>query len=229
MAAAKEKQLTMEEEKKEQVREGEEEVEVDTMELLTLDEVEADEAGEEIVQMRPESNGEIPAGELQGLVTLEKTVEEVEEKVEARPSIEDGQSVDSAPQTSDTLDEASGDVKEKLDQVEPTSRPATVVSKRRKEIVGPEAKRSRSKSPSVPADFKLPPFRANHPLGQEFVVPKSGYFCNICRVFYLSESSAKDVHCSSQAHYNNLQTHYHKLQQKLSRSSTPNSQDGVSD
>ncbi|XP_060922609.1 uncharacterized protein LOC132996282 [Limanda limanda] len=237
MAAAKEKQLAAEverrtrenEERKEQVREREEEEGVDTEGLITLDEVEGDEAGEEVSQMRPESNGEVPAGELQGLVTLEKTVEEVEEKVEARPPIKDVQTVDSATQTSDTLDEASDDVKEKLDQVEPTSRPATAVSKRKKEIVGPEAKRSRSQSPSVPVDFNLPPFKANQPLGQEFVVPKSGYFCNICRVFYLSESSAKDVHCSSQAHYNNLQKHLHKLQQKLSRSSTPNPQDQVSD
>ncbi|XP_060922607.1 uncharacterized protein LOC132996280 [Limanda limanda] len=104
-----------------------------------------------------------------------------------------------------------------------------VVSKRKKEIVGPEAKRSRSQSPSVPADFKLPPFRANQPLGQEFVVPKSGYFCNICRFFYLSESSAKDVHCSSQAHYNNLQAYYQKRQQNQSGSSTPNSQGFISD
>ena len=98
MAAAKEKQLTTEEGRKEKVREQEEEVEVDTKELVTLDEVEANKAGEEKEQMRPESNGEIPAGELQGLVTLDQIVEEVDEKVEARPPIKDGQSVDSAPQ-----------------------------------------------------------------------------------------------------------------------------------
>ncbi|XP_034424644.1 zinc finger protein 638-like isoform X3 [Hippoglossus hippoglossus] len=374
MAAAKEKQLTMKEERR--TREKEEEEEVDTKELVTLDEVGADEAGEEVALQGGESDAETTAGELGGLVTLDEIVEEDEEEegkgeqrlLEPRPPSKDEESLDSLnPKYLVTLDEAGEDEEEKVDEAEETSTSAKrkydddteenvnfvtvdevgeveeeeeeehkaprtrgrakkrtrktpvrksargrkvdereeqesgscvppptsleasssldkdpsalstdgqqeiqkeeeeganppdieaasagedlqpesleaeeekegwssadvkVVSKRKKEIVGPEAKRSRSQSPSVPADFELPPFRANQPLGQEFVVPKSGYFCNICRVFYLSESSAKDVHCSSQAHYNNLQAHYRKLQQNLSGSSTPNSQGFISD
>uniref|UniRef100_A0A3Q1F2X0 Matrin-type domain-containing protein n=1 Tax=Acanthochromis polyacanthus TaxID=80966 RepID=A0A3Q1F2X0_9TELE len=41
--------------------------------------------------------------------------------------------------------------------------------------------------------------------GVEFVVPKSGFFCELCSVFYLNEISAKETHCSSQRHYDNLQ------------------------
>lgn len=43
---------------------------------------------------------------------------------------------------------------------------SVVVSKRKKELVGPEAKRSRSQSPCVAADFKLPPFNPSSPLGE---------------------------------------------------------------
>ncbi|XP_034532275.1 uncharacterized protein LOC117807219 [Notolabrus celidotus] len=85
-----------------------------------------------------------------------------------------------------------------------------VVSKQRRELDASEAKRSRSQSPSVPDD--LPEFKPNNPLGKDFVVP--GFFCNICSVFYRSESIAKEVHCSSQAHYDKLKKHYQKLREE---------------
>ncbi|KAM9836620.1 uncharacterized protein ACBR49_019064 [Aulostomus maculatus] len=95
--------------------------------------------------------------------------------------------------------------------------------KRRSEPVGPEAKRSRSQSPCVAATFELPAFRPDNPLGQAFVVPKSGFFCNLCSVFYLNESTAKEVHCSSQRHYDNLKKYYQKLQQQQGGPSTQGS------
>ncbi|KAG7496101.1 zinc finger protein 638-like [Solea senegalensis] len=103
------------------------------------------------------------------------------------------------------------------------------VSKRRRELVGPEAKRSRSQSPCVPIDVKLPPFNPDDSYGREFVIPKLGYFCNLCRVFYVNESDTRDVHCSSRTHYDNLQNHLQELQNKPSRSSAQNSQGSISE
>ncbi|XP_063325592.1 uncharacterized protein LOC134624525 [Pelmatolapia mariae] len=104
-----------------------------------------------------------------------------------------------------------------------------VVGKRRRELVGPEAKRSRSQSPCVVADFRLPQFNPNNPLGQEFVIPKSGFFCNICSVFYLNEKTAKELHCCSKKHYDNLQKYYEKRRQRASKTSSQTSPGSVSD
>ncbi|XP_073330918.1 uncharacterized protein [Pagrus major] len=348
---------------KERGRENEEKVEVDTKDLVTLDEVGADEAGEERPPESREREREFWEGELQTFVTLDEFVEEEEEDVkveqttlETRPLLQEDESVDSFnPENLVTLDEAGGDEEEKPDeeQAEKTSTsakrkhdddteesmnfvtvdevgeeeeeekemvttrtsgqaknrtrqtparksnggkkvsekdrskekeptdvllttsldayssldPSTLssdvqkkevekeaagqadidaasagrelqleppenqtleecveegwsradikaVSKRRRVLVGPETKRSRSQSPCVSADFKLPAIKPNNPCGQEFVVPKSGFFCNLCSVFYLNESTAKDAHCSSRRHYDNLKKHYQKLEQE---------------
>ncbi|XP_041635455.1 uncharacterized protein LOC121504596 isoform X2 [Cheilinus undulatus] len=85
-----------------------------------------------------------------------------------------------------------------------------VVGKQRREVVGPESKRSRTQSPSVPADFKLPELKPDDPLGTEFVVP--AYFCNLCSVFY--QNNAEEPHCNSQTHLDNVEKHYRELEQK---------------
>uniref|UniRef100_A0A3B3CX94 Matrin-type domain-containing protein n=1 Tax=Oryzias melastigma TaxID=30732 RepID=A0A3B3CX94_ORYME len=119
------------------------------------------------------------------------------------------------------------------------------------DLIGPESKRARSESPTVSNKFLLPPYNPKSPIGQEHVVPKSGFFCNICSIFYLTEKAAKEVHCSSQRHYENLQVgqnakysttkdeylmfmhffphqnHYKKLQWKSSR--TQSSHGSLSD
>ncbi|KAJ8402781.1 hypothetical protein AAFF_G00364530 [Aldrovandia affinis] len=49
------------------------------------------------------------------------------------------------------------------------------------------------------------------PLGVEFVVPRSGYFCKLCGLFYASEETAKIAHCRSTVHYKNLQKYLSQL------------------
>ncbi|KAG9341869.1 hypothetical protein JZ751_018593 [Albula glossodonta] len=49
------------------------------------------------------------------------------------------------------------------------------------------------------------------PLGVEFVVPRSGFFCKLCGLFYASEETAKTSHCRSMVHYKNLQRYLSQL------------------
>ncbi|XP_029600410.1 zinc finger protein 638 [Salmo trutta] len=90
---------------------------------------------------------------------------------------------------------------------------------RREEEEEPELKRCRSESPLI-TDFKLPPFTPNNPIGQDFVVPKTGFFCKLCSRFYGSEHTAKKTHCSSLQHYQNMQKYYLKHQKQQAGSSS---------
>ncbi|KAI1887003.1 hypothetical protein AGOR_G00201570 [Albula goreensis] len=49
------------------------------------------------------------------------------------------------------------------------------------------------------------------PLGVEFVVPRSGFYCKLCGLFYTSEEKAKTTHCRSTVHYRNLQKYLSQL------------------
>ncbi|KAM9324588.1 RNA-binding protein 20 [Gastrophryne carolinensis] len=51
----------------------------------------------------------------------------------------------------------------------------------------------------------------NIPLGMEFVVPRTGFYCKLCGLFYTSEESAKTSHCKSRVHYRNLQSYLSRL------------------
>ncbi|XP_062845916.1 RNA-binding protein 20 [Trichomycterus rosablanca] len=49
------------------------------------------------------------------------------------------------------------------------------------------------------------------PLGVEFIVPSTGFFCKLCSLFYTSEATAKSAHCRSTVHYRNLQKYLSQL------------------
>ncbi|XP_056265362.1 RNA-binding protein 20 isoform X2 [Pseudoliparis swirei] len=55
------------------------------------------------------------------------------------------------------------------------------------------------------------------PLGVEFVVPRTGFYCKLCGLFYNSEETAKTIHCRSTVHYRNLQKYLsHLAEESLS-------------
>ncbi|KAJ8789517.1 hypothetical protein J1605_022044, partial [Eschrichtius robustus] len=47
--------------------------------------------------------------------------------------------------------------------------------------------------------------------GVEFVVPRTGFYCKLCGLFYTSEEMAKMSHCRSAVHYRNLQKYLSQL------------------
>ncbi|XP_055768538.1 zinc finger protein 638 [Salvelinus fontinalis] len=94
---------------------------------------------------------------------------------------------------------------------------------RREEEEEPDLKRCRSESPLI-TDFKLPPFSPHNPIGQDFVVPKTGFFCKLCSLFYGSEDRAKKTHCSTLQHYQNMQKYYLKRQKQQAGSSSHGSE-----
>ncbi|XP_067437983.1 RNA-binding protein 20 isoform X2 [Thunnus thynnus] len=49
------------------------------------------------------------------------------------------------------------------------------------------------------------------PLGVEFIVPRTGFYCKLCGLFYTSEETAKTTHCRSTVHYRNLQKYLSQL------------------
>ncbi|XP_044150549.1 zinc finger protein 638 isoform X2 [Bufo gargarizans] len=57
---------------------------------------------------------------------------------------------------------------------------------------------------------KLAPFNSNTPVGLEFLVPKTGYFCELCSLFYMDNLS-KLKHCRSLRHYQAVEKHLAKL------------------
>ncbi|XP_040275298.1 zinc finger protein 638 isoform X3 [Bufo bufo] len=57
---------------------------------------------------------------------------------------------------------------------------------------------------------KLAPFNSNTPVGLEFLVSKTGYFCELCSLFYMDNSS-KLKHCKSLRHYQAVEKHLAKL------------------
>uniref|UniRef100_A0A3Q3K014 Matrin-type domain-containing protein n=1 Tax=Monopterus albus TaxID=43700 RepID=A0A3Q3K014_MONAL len=43
------------------------------------------------------------------------------------------------------------------------------------------------------------------PIGMEFLVPKTGFFCKACNRFYSGTNEAEINHCRTEKHYMNLQ------------------------
>ncbi|KAJ6659226.1 hypothetical protein lerEdw1_019272 [Lerista edwardsae] len=64
---------------------------------------------------------------------------------------------------------------------------------------------------AVPDEHRIGPYQPNVPVGVTYVVPRTGFYCKLCSLFYTNEDAAKKVHCSSLAHYQKLKKHIDKM------------------
>uniref|UniRef100_A0A1A8DYW7 Matrin-type domain-containing protein n=1 Tax=Nothobranchius kadleci TaxID=1051664 RepID=A0A1A8DYW7_NOTKA len=64
---------------------------------------------------------------------------------------------------------------------------------------------------SVKSDQHLPPYDANNPVGLEYLVPKTGFFCKVCSRFFSGGKVAEISHCRTLKHYENLQNFLLKM------------------
>ncbi|KAM9315208.1 uncharacterized protein KZ484_024899 isoform 2-T2 [Pholidichthys leucotaenia] len=54
-------------------------------------------------------------------------------------------------------------------------------------------------------EHSLPPFDPNNPVGLEFLVPKTGFFCKVCNRFFTGAKEAMTAHSKTRNHYDNTQ------------------------
>ncbi|KAL8172993.1 UNVERIFIED_CONTAM: hypothetical protein K2H54_036351 [Gekko kuhli] len=64
---------------------------------------------------------------------------------------------------------------------------------------------------AVPDEYRIGPYQPNVPVGVNFVMPRSGYYCRLCSLFYTNEETAKKTHCSSLSHYQKLKKQMEKM------------------
>ncbi|XP_041435284.1 zinc finger protein 638 isoform X2 [Xenopus laevis] len=53
---------------------------------------------------------------------------------------------------------------------------------------------------------KLAPYNPSVPIGIEFLIPQTGFFCELCSLFYINEAT-KIKHCKSLRHYQSVERH----------------------
>ncbi|MGH0117915.1 UNVERIFIED_CONTAM: hypothetical protein FKN15_074382 [Acipenser sinensis] len=135
----------------------------------------------------------------------EKVIPPTKEDTEANPSLDEREAVDKPAET--TKGEHTEETLPKTLKTEPME--TEIVHKggacdsANEQNTGTDEKTVHSIKPE-PTPTTLGPYQPNNPVGVEYVVPKVGYYCKLCSLFYTSESTAKNTHCSSLAHYQKL-------------------------
>ncbi|XP_073333079.1 uncharacterized protein [Pagrus major] len=87
-----------------------------------------------------------------------------------------------------------------------TGSPAAELGKHeRSEKNTEESEKKLKKETQTSTDDALPPFDPSKPVGMEFLLPKTGFFCKVCNRFFSGAKEAEINHCKTLKHYDNLQ------------------------
>ncbi|XP_044300296.1 matrin-3-like [Varanus komodoensis] len=159
--------------------------------FVTLDEVGDEEDSDHQKQRK---SGILKAGvKIEDGVTESKTTktEEMEQENEA---LENGAKTESL----------------KLESSEMTDSTGTQEREKKESADVQDSKTVREKR-AIPEEHRIGPYQPNVPVGVNYVVPRTGFYCKLCSLFYTNEDAAKKVHCSSLAHYQKLKKRMEKM------------------
>ncbi|XP_062909704.1 matrin-3-like isoform X2 [Mobula hypostoma] len=179
-------------------------------EFVTVDEVGDVEAGNlDLEDLTPcAESSKLETDEANVSILTEKsedTTEQKEEDVE-KPKIKHGQKRGMNIKTKRTegdQKDGSEDGNELIDSKMESDEKNEMQGETVSTCAEPESKRARSRSPT-PDEYRLGLYQPNNPVGLDYVVPKTGYYCTLCCLFYTKEEVAKKTHCSSLPHYQKL-------------------------
>ncbi|XP_078268948.1 RNA-binding protein 20 [Rhinoraja longicauda] len=79
------------------------------------------------------------------------------------------------------------------------------------ELAGSNQQLPHTQQPVLPWEHNNVFSNLSIPLGVEFVEARTGFYCKLCGLFYITEDAAKTSHCRSSVHYKNLQKYLSQL------------------
>ncbi|XP_053236473.1 matrin-3 [Podarcis raffonei] len=162
---------------------------------------------------------------MEGFVTLDEVGDEEDldhQKrksgiVKTEGSITETVSTEEGQQENEALENGAKNENLKSESSEVTDSTLSEEQDKKENTEGQESARD---AQATPDENRIGPYQPSVPVGMSFVVPRTGFYCKLCSLFYTNEDAAKKVHCSSLAHYQKLKKHMEKAEDKKQKKET---------
>ncbi|XP_053321347.1 matrin-3 isoform X2 [Spea bombifrons] len=164
---------------------------------------------QETEDVKKKASHDFPSN-MEDFVTLDEVGDDEEVDAEKlKYALADESCEDSAPKTDDSLVEmvmASTSVDEPEHESEGTDDKDVVNTDTNESANALQSNENPTEviSTDLLKTCSLGPFQPDNPVGVDYVVPKTGFYCKLCSLFYTNEEVAKVTHCSSLGHYQKL-------------------------